>query len=180
MAFDLYPVPFALALLLAGHGLRKRSLSPSGAVAAFAMGYASLANASLVPGVLLLVFYFIGSRATKVKAQRKRELEDGHVHAGGNRDWKQVLCNSLLASTAAVAMRVIYGSQQTCVILKDVRSSQNLPSARALMFLILGHYSCCLADTLASELGILAKSPPRLVTTGRIVSPLRSLPHAYC
>lgn len=48
------------------HGLRKGSLSSSGAAAAFLVGYGHLANPLKVFGTSLIVFYLVGSRATKV------------------------------------------------------------------------------------------------------------------
>ena len=64
---SLYPIPFGIALLLAVHGLRKGSLSESGAIAAFLVGYGHLANPCKAFGVALIAFYFLGSRATKVR-----------------------------------------------------------------------------------------------------------------
>lgn len=60
------------------HGHRSGSLSVPGAVAASVLGYATLANPLSTFGVLLLSFYFAGSKVTKVGAPLysapKREL----------------------------------------------------------------------------------------------------------
>lgn len=55
-----------ISVALAAHGLRKGSLSNSGAIAAFMVGYGHLANPLKVFGVGLIFFYLAGSRATKV------------------------------------------------------------------------------------------------------------------
>lgn len=74
-----YRLTVALATLLGWHGHRSGSLSVSGAVCATALGYATLANPIRTFGVALLVFYFAGSRITKVRhvlcarADKKRE-----------------------------------------------------------------------------------------------------------
>ena len=61
-----YHIPLLVAVGLATHGLRKGSLSSSGAVAAFLVGYGHLANPLKVFGVTLIFFYLAGSRVTKV------------------------------------------------------------------------------------------------------------------
>jgi uncharacterized membrane protein len=88
----LYPIPLLIATLLAAHGLRKGSLSSSGAIAAFLVGYFHLACPLKFFGVSLIAFYLLGSRATKVKLKEKAKVEDGVEvdKPGGDRDAIQV------------------------------------------------------------------------------------------
>lgn len=60
-------IPLVIATLLSVHGLRSRSLSLSGAITAFVVGFSMLAVPVRTIGVTLIVFYLIGSRATKCK-----------------------------------------------------------------------------------------------------------------
>ncbi|PWN44253.1 hypothetical protein IE81DRAFT_27757 [Ceraceosorus guamensis] len=109
--------PLALAIILAVHGYRKGSLSASGALAAFIFGFSTMHNPSAAFGIMLIVFYLTGSRATKVKADIKSTLEleaepgstspspqlAKHKSAtGGQRDLWQVICNALNGTIGAL------------------------------------------------------------------------------
>lgn len=58
-------IPLVIAIFLALHGWRRKSLSPGGAATAFIVGFLMLANPLRAPGISLIVFYLVGSRATK-------------------------------------------------------------------------------------------------------------------
>ena len=62
-------IPLVTATLLSVHGLRSRSLSLSGAITAFVVGFSILAVPVRTIGITLIVFYLTGSRATKCKHQ---------------------------------------------------------------------------------------------------------------
>lgn len=113
-------VPFGLAVLLAGHGLRKKSLSPSGALTAFVVGFLMMATPLRTFGASLIIFYLVGSRATKVGNKLKASLEEGHQEAGYRTAW-QVLCNSFTAFIASVLW--------TGLFVKDSAISAILPSS---------------------------------------------------
>ena len=104
---DVFDSPEVLALGLAGfltaHGVRKKSLSPSGAVAAFLVGFFMMSVPNFrTPGTTMIVFYLLGSSATKIGQLAKGRLEEGHAVAG-YRDASQV---SLSHSCTCYAIRM--------------------------------------------------------------------------
>ncbi|KAJ3095909.1 hypothetical protein HDU96_000994, partial [Phlyctochytrium bullatum] len=74
-----------LCALLLAHGLRRNSLSPSGGAAAVLVGLLTFTHPSLAPTLILLGFYLVSSRLTKLGARRKSELEE-HAIEGGRRN----------------------------------------------------------------------------------------------
>ncbi|KAJ8081858.1 hypothetical protein PM082_007704 [Marasmius tenuissimus] len=187
-------IPFVLASLLGIHGIRKKSLSPSGAATAFLVGLSVFAGEIRVFGVACVVFYLTGSRATKYGKQQKAKIEDGYHEAGYRTGW-QVLSNAFSAVVACLLWNVLFtpNSFQSRIIgsagvrkslygalgVTPVEYGDWCPIdshvaggwSRTLVFAALGHFACCLGDTLASELGILSKSRPILITTLRPVPP---------
>ncbi|KIL60024.1 hypothetical protein M378DRAFT_956113 [Amanita muscaria Koide BX008] len=190
MSLQSSSVPLALSLLLSFHGLRRKSLSPNGAITAFIVGYAIMSSPVRAFGVGLITFYLVGSRATKYGKKRKTQLEQEYHEAGYRSGW-QVLCNSLSALVAVtlwnayfvpgsihgllvkgIGFKVptsgpIYGAGAWCPTERTIGSGLS----RFLFFAVLGQFSCCLGDTLASELGILSQTPPRMITTFKRVPP---------
>jgi uncharacterized membrane protein len=75
---------------IAWSGFKKKSLSLSGATAAFLIGTTMLSTELRVFGITLLVFYFTGSRATRVGKSLKKKLEDSVREGAGQRNASQV------------------------------------------------------------------------------------------
>ncbi|KAJ9107606.1 hypothetical protein QFC21_001065 [Naganishia friedmannii] len=124
MKLKFHPKAAVTAGLLAGHGLRKGSLSASGSAAALLVGYGHLANDDPKFGIAMIVFYAIGTAATKYKANIKASLEDGHgdqTAAAGKRTAWQVLCNSTPSLISAVLYKFLLTSEasvtlrETCI-----------------------------------------------------------------
>lgn len=99
--FDKPWIEFLIAAYLGFSGVRKRSLSPSGGIAAFVVGFSMLSTPLRSFGISLIIFYLVGSKATKRGKDVKAKLEDGHQEAG-YRNANQVICNSFSAFLATV------------------------------------------------------------------------------
>ncbi|KIM64503.1 hypothetical protein SCLCIDRAFT_1213330 [Scleroderma citrinum Foug A] len=185
---DLPVIPFAVATLLAVNGARTGKLAPSGAATAFVVGFLVFTAPVRAIGISFTVFYLLASWATKYGNKRKAQLEEGFQDAGYRSGW-QVLCNSTAGFLAAIFWSVTftpnvlpwsffppglalssgppYDGASWCPLSATISDGLS----RALLYVVLGKFACCLGDTLASELGILSRSPPILITTLKPVPP---------
>ncbi|XP_070211275.1 transmembrane protein 19-like isoform X2 [Littorina saxatilis] len=147
---------------IAAYGLRKKSLCPSGALAGLMVGF-FLTLSNLCFFAALLAFFICGSKATKYKGNMKRRLED-NFKEGGQRDWKQVVCNGGVGAWLAIMYMMETGCGE-----RPINFSRHYePSWLAMA--ILGSLACCCGDTFASEIGSVWNSQsPRLITTFRVV-----------
>jgi uncharacterized protein (TIGR00297 family) len=128
--------------------LWRGSLSKSGAAGALIVGTIILGLGGWVWGVLLGLFFVSSSLLSHFKEEEKRTAAE-KFDKGHQRDMGQVLANGGVAAVVA--------------LLSFIAPSQ-------LWFpIFIGVMATVTADTWATELGTLAKSPPRLVTTGRRV-----------
>ncbi|HHQ47562.1 MAG TPA: DUF92 domain-containing protein [Acidobacteria bacterium] len=139
---------FVLSGLVAVPGWRKGSLSRSGLAGAFLTGTAIYALGGPVWWGLLIVFFVAGSALSHYRTADKAEVARD-FEKGGTRDLGQVLANGGMGALLAAA----YG----------------LTGLPMLFAAFLGAMATVTADTWATELGVLSRSQPRLITTGRPV-----------
>lgn len=139
-----------LAALVAGGGYAARALTTGGAAGAVLVGTAVFGLGGVAWGVLLVVFFVSSSLLTGwragVKAGAAAEFEKG-----GRRDLGQVLANGGVPAALALLGALSPGFD-------------TFP-------LLVGALAVATADTWATELGLLSRTAPRLITTGRRVAP---------
>lgn len=98
-----------IATLLSIRGRRKKSLSPTGAVTAWMVGYLSIACGNR--GFLLLLFYQLGTMATKYKKELKVK-KDGDASKSSVRSPYQVLACSGIAVVISLVHVCSYGEEK--------------------------------------------------------------------
>jgi len=147
----------AMSSMLSMRAYKKKSLTTGGSIAAFSVAF--LLVGSGLRGLNLLTFYFVSMKATKYKKELKAKI-DGTIasnEGSTSRGTSQVLACSLVATVLSVFHVLYCGAEKPVKFDEDMLSSQ-------LTCGIVAHHATCLADTLASEMGILSKTSPRLIT----------------
>jgi len=133
------------AAVVAAIALRVRALDRGGALAAWAIGTATLAVGGIAPALVVLAFFLSSSALSRIGRARKRALLDGAKD--GPRDARQVLANGGIATGCLLAAAA-------------------LPAHReALLAAFAGAYAAACADTWGTEIGMLAAAPVRSILT---------------
>jgi len=137
-----------IAAAIAAVAWRAGSLSRSGAVAAIFIGTLGIA-AGWEWGALLVLYFLSSSLLSRVDTSVKAQRSGSIVEKSGARDAAQVLANGAVFATAAVLELIV-------------------PSSLWL-FTGAGALAASAADTWGTEIGMLAKNSPRMITTWRVV-----------
>lgn len=141
-------VGFVLSVLIGGLAMWRGSLSRSGAVGAVLVGTLTFGLGGWEWGVLLALFFVSSSVLSHYKETEKQAVAE-KFDKGHRRDIWQVFANG--------------GAGALIALLSFVWPSPLwLP-------LFAGAIGTATADTWATELGTLSKTPPRLITSGRVV-----------
>lgn len=142
-----------LSLVIGGIGYWRRALSPTGVLGAVIIGTAIFGCGGWVRGLLLIAFFVSSSLLSHYKERRKSDLAEKFAK-GSRRDLGQTFANGGAAALLALAIGLI---------------GDGHAAYPALALAFIGALATVNADTWATELGVLAKKPPRLIATGAIV-----------
>ncbi|KAH7148852.1 integral membrane protein DUF92-domain-containing protein [Dactylonectria macrodidyma] len=150
----------------------RNSLTPAGIAVAALTAVAHAYHPWNLPFVLLVVFFLAGTRVTHIKEDVKSHLTMGSKGTGGGegpRSHVQVLANSLMASVLTILHANQLRARAAALTNPDVPDPEGTLcfswGGDLLVVGIIANYAAVAADTFSSELGILSKSEPRLVTS---------------
>lgn len=147
---------FGLSLGIGLLAYWRGSLTRGGVLGAVLTGTAIFGIGGWVPGLLLVAFFVSSTILSHYKARVKEKFSE-KFQKGSRRDLGQALANGGWAALIALAMGAVQWLGW------DARTQQLLFAA------FLGAMATVTADTWATEIGVLSKALPRMVTTWRVV-----------
>lgn len=146
------PLAFAglVSAVVSGLAFWRGALSASGAVAALVVGICVVGLGGWEWGVLLGLFFISSSLLSRFKEDEKKPAAQNFAK-GHQRDWGQVVANGGLGAGLALGSILL--------------------STDVWFLIFIGVMAAVTADTWATEIGTLSRTPPRLITTGQPVMP---------
>ena len=141
---------FCLSTVFALLAWRVGALSASGALAAALTGGLIFGAGGWPWASLLLAFFISSSALSRLFGRRKTTLNE-KFSKGSRRDWAQVCANGGLGALLAAGLAL-------------------WPDQGWLWLAYAGAMAAVNADTWATEVGVLSRTPPRLVTNGQVVA----------
>jgi len=143
-------IGFMLGIGTAGLDWRAGALTRSGSLAAALLGGLIYGLGGLRWAALLLIFFITSSGLSHLFGRRKASLAE-KFSKGSQRDWAQVAANGGLGVLLVVAYAL-------------------WPAQDWIWLAYAGALAAVNADTWATELGVLSRIPPRLITNGKVVA----------
>ncbi|KAF4972751.1 hypothetical protein FZEAL_9533 [Fusarium zealandicum] len=149
----------------------RNSLTPTGIVVAALTAIAHAYHPWNLPFVLLCVFFLAGTRVTHIKEKVKANytVPSKGTSGEGPRTHIQVLANSLMASVLTILHANQLRKREAAFLDATAPNPEGSLcfswGGDLLVVGIIANYAAVAADTFSSELGILSKSQPRLITS---------------
>ena len=141
-----------LSIAIAGLAYSRRSLSLSGVLGAIITGTLIFGFGGWVWGLTLIAFFGYGTALSRYKERQKSQVAVEKFDKGSRRDIGQALANGGLGAVLAVFAFLNPGQGWLFAAFVGVMATVN-------------------GDTWATELGVLSRRPPRLITSLRPVVP---------